>query len=135
MVHYVTTLMPLSTVVPLQYRVPLDVQNIYLKIFLALHLFFVHVQKVTLRCFPCYEMKCYATDHKNGNYQKDEFLRNYILLTSKQLVEITSLKLPARSVACCGIKILIEHSRRLSVICARDSRRGIGEKMLYHCAK
>lgn len=40
----------------------------------------------TLRCYPCYEMKCYATDHKNGNYQKDEFLRNNILLTSKHLV-------------------------------------------------
>ena len=83
----VTSSLPLSTVVPLQRYPAGRPKYLFEDIFSSTCTIFSYMYKNgRLRCFPCYEMKCYATDHKNGNYQKDEFLRNYILLTSKQLV-------------------------------------------------
>ena len=46
-----------------------------------------------------------------------------------------SISTNQRLVSCREVKIWMEHTRRLSVIRAGDSRQGIGAKMLYHCAK
>ena len=122
--------------------VPLDVQNIYLKIFLAWHVFFVHVFFVhvfsymykngTLWCFPCYEMKYYDTDHKTVIIKKMNFWEITYYWHLNNSFYYVSISTNQQLVSCGEIKIWMEHTRRLSVIRARDSRQGIGAKMLYH---